>query len=37
VLNQTIGASLFYIKLEWLNDKFLKTWQIESMLFIYQK
>jgi hypothetical protein len=25
VLNQTIGASLFYIKLEWLNDKFLKT------------
>jgi hypothetical protein len=34
VPNQTIDASLFYIRLEWLNDvrEFLKIGQIESML-----
>jgi hypothetical protein len=34
VLDQTIDANLFYIKLRWLNDvkEFLKTRQIEGTL-----
>jgi hypothetical protein len=39
VPNQTIDASLFYTKLEWLNDvkEFLKTRQIEGTLLVQQK
>jgi hypothetical protein len=39
VLDQTIDASLFYTKPDWLNDvkDFLRTRQIERTLFIQQK
>jgi hypothetical protein len=39
VPNQTIDVSLFYTKLEWLNNvkDFLRTWQIETTLLVQQK
>jgi hypothetical protein len=39
VPDQTIDASLFYTRLEWLNDvkEFLKIGQIEGMLLVQQK
>jgi hypothetical protein len=39
VLDQTIDASLFYIKLDWLNDvkEILKTSQIKGIFSIQQK
>jgi hypothetical protein len=39
VLDWTIDVSLFYIKLEWLNNVkvFFRTWQIKGTLFVQQK
>ncbi len=39
VSDQTTNASLFYTKLEWLNDvkDFLKTNQIEGTFYVQQK